>query len=30
METTSKNQRQHLYRDYACGQQSMSELCDRF
>jgi len=30
METNPKNQRQHFYRDYASGQWSMSELCDRY
>ena len=30
METNPKKQRQHFYRDYASGQWSMSELCDRF
>ncbi len=27
METDTKKQRQHFYRDYASGQWSMSELC---
>jgi transposase len=30
METDAKRQRQQFYRDYASGQWSMSELCDRF
>jgi len=30
METDPKKQRQHFYRDYASGQWSMSELCDRY
>ncbi len=30
METNPKQQRQHFYRDYASGQWSMSELCDRY
>ena len=30
METNPENQRQHFYRDYASGQWSMSELCDRY
>ena len=30
METNPKKQRQHFYRDYASGQWSMSELCDRY
>ena len=30
METDTKKQRQHFYRDYASGQWSMSELCDRY
>jgi transposase len=30
METNSKKQRQHFYRDYASGQWSMSEVCDRY
>jgi hypothetical protein len=30
METNPKQQRQHFYRDYASGQRSMSELCDRY
>ena len=30
METDTKKQRQHFYRDYTSGQWSMSELCDRY
>jgi len=30
METDTKKQRQHFYRDYASGQWSMSELCGRY
>jgi len=30
METDTKQQRQHFYRDYASGQRSMSELCIRY
>jgi hypothetical protein len=30
METNAKKQRQQFYRDYASGQWSMSELCDRY
>jgi transposase len=30
METNPTKQRQHFYRDYASGQWSMSELCDRY
>ncbi len=30
MDTNPKKQRQHFYRDYASGQWSMSELCDRY
>jgi transposase-like protein len=30
METDTKQQRQHCYRDYASGQWSMSELCSRY
>ena len=30
METDTKKQRQHFYRDYASGQGSMSEWCDRY
>ena len=30
METNPKKQSQHFYRDYASGQWSMSELCDRY
>jgi hypothetical protein len=30
METNPKKQRHHFYRDYASGQWSMSELCDRY
>ena len=30
MDTDAKRQRQQFYRDYASGQWSMSELCDRF
>ncbi len=30
METHPKKQRQHFYRDYASGQWSMSEVCDRY
>ncbi|MBW2230788.1 MAG: helix-turn-helix domain-containing protein [Deltaproteobacteria bacterium] len=30
METNPRKQRQHFYRDYASGQWSMSELCDRY
>jgi transposase-like protein len=30
MVTDTKKQRQHFYRDYASGQWSMSELCDRY
>jgi putative transposase len=30
METDPKKQRQQFYRDYASGQWSMSELCDRY
>jgi len=30
MEIDTKKQRQHFYRDYASGQWSMSELCDRY
>jgi hypothetical protein len=29
MDTNSSKQRQQFYRDYASGQWSMSELCDR-
>jgi transposase len=30
MDTDTKKQRQHFYRDYASGQWSMSELCGRY
>ncbi len=30
METDTKKQRQHFYRDNASAQWSMSELCDRY
>ena len=30
METDTKKQRQHFYRDDASGQWSMSELCGRY
>ena len=30
METDTKKQRQHFYRDSVSGQWSMSELCDRY
>jgi transposase-like protein len=30
METDTKKQRRQFYRDYASGQWSMSELCDRY
>ena len=30
METDARRQRRQFYRDYASGQWSMSELCDRY